>query len=124
MVVVAKAWSTSVIRSSSYVWEHKLKATKLALKDWVKYLFNFPTSLRKVAMQQLADLQLELESIDITMQALEEEQAAQYGSFHSFRHEEEYWRLKSRNLRLISGDRNTNFFHYQYRVHLSQNHIS
>ena len=95
MVVVAKAWSTSVIAFPSYVWENKLKATKLALKEWVKSSSNSPTALRKVVVQQLADLQLELESSDITLQALEKEQATQFVSFRSFRHEEEYWRLKS-----------------------------
>ena len=45
LVVVAKAWSTSVIGSPSYVWEHKLKATKLALKEWVKSPSNYPAAL-------------------------------------------------------------------------------
>ena len=125
MVFVAKAWSTSVIGSPSYVWEHKLKATKLALKEWVKYLSNSLTALRKVVVQQLADLQLELESSDITIQALEKEKETQYVSFQSFKHEEEYWRLKSRSLWLNYGDHNTTFFKpHQYRARLSQNHIS
>ena len=81
MVVVAKAWSISVIWLPSYVWEHKLKATKLALKEWVKSLSNSPISFRKVAVQQLADLQLELESNGITTQALEKEQATKFVSY-------------------------------------------
>ena len=32
--------------------------------------------------------------------------------------------MKSRNLWLIAGDKNTSFFHKQYRVRLSHNHIS
>ena len=56
LVVVAKVWSTSVIGSPSYVWEQKLKATKLALKEWVKSPSNSPTALRKVVVQQLVYL--------------------------------------------------------------------
>eukprot|EP00253_Pinus_taeda_P002562 PITA_02562 len=40
------------------------------------------------------------------------------------RTEEEHWRIKSRSLWLKAGDRNTSFFHRQYRVRLSRNHIS
>ena len=90
MAVVDKAWSTSVFGSPSYVWEQKLKATKLALKEWVESSSNSPTTLRKMVVQQLADLQMQLESSDITTQALEKEQATQFVSFRSFRHEEEY----------------------------------
>ena len=81
MVVVAKAWSTLVIRSPSYVWEQKLKATKLALKEWVKSPSNYPAALRKVVVQQLVDLQLELESSDITIQPLEKDKETQFVSF-------------------------------------------
>lgn len=45
-------------------------------------------------------------------------------AFQSFRKEEEYWRLKSRSLWLKAGDRNTSFFHRQYRSRLSRNHIA
>eukprot|EP00253_Pinus_taeda_P018012 PITA_18012 len=38
--------------------------------------------------------------------------------------EEEYWRIESRSLWLKAGDRNTSFFHHQYRARLSRNHIS
>ena len=75
-------------------------------------------------MQQLAYLQLELESTDITLQDLEKEKATQFVSFRSFRHEEEYWSLKSQSLWFNYGDRNTTFFHCQYKARLSQNHIS
>ena len=81
MAVVAKVWSTSVIGLSSYVWEHKLKETKLDLKDWVKSSSNSPTAFTKVVVQPLANLQLDLESSDITIQDLEKEQAAQFVSF-------------------------------------------
>jgi hypothetical protein len=65
-----------------------------------------------------------MESKVIFNSDLEKEQAAQNKTFRAFRHEEEYWRLKSRSLWLKAGDRNTSYFHRQCRARLSQNHIS
>ena len=65
-----------------------------------------------------------MESKDITAEMLEKEIKAQRSTYQSFRREEEYWRLKSRSLWLKAGDRNTSFFHQQYRARLSRNHIA
>jgi hypothetical protein len=65
-----------------------------------------------------------METIDITKTELEKEQAAQCKTYRSFRNEEEYWRLKSRSLWLEAGDRNTSYFHRQFKARLSRNHIS
>ena len=62
MEVVQTVWSTHIIGSPSYVWEHKLKLTKLALKSWLKNHNNTPTSQRKETVQLLEDLQLEMEN--------------------------------------------------------------
>eukprot|EP00253_Pinus_taeda_P028806 PITA_28806 len=93
---VKTAWAKLVIGSSSYVWEQKLKATKQALKEWIKKLAPNPTSQRKEIVQCLEALQVEMESRDITPMLLDKE----------------------------DGDRNTTFFHRQYRARLSRNHIS
>ena len=58
------------------------------MKEWVKSPSNTLTTQRKEVVQHLSDLQLDLESRDITTQELEKEQAAQFASFRSFRHEE------------------------------------
>ena len=71
----------------------------------------------------MAAIQFEMEDSEITPTMLEKEQKAQSNSFRAFRQEEELWQLKSRSLWLISGDRNTSFFHKQYRARLSHNHI-
>lgn len=42
-----KAWSIHVIRSPSYVWEKKIKATKTSLNQWIKKLTVSPTTQRK-----------------------------------------------------------------------------
>ena len=118
------AWSTSVTGSPSFVWEKKIKDTKIALKYWVKNPTYTPTRHKKETVQLLENLQIDLESKEITYTELEKEQATQDNSFLSFRQEEEFWRLKSRSLWLKEGDRNTSFFHRKCRARLSINHIS
>jgi hypothetical protein len=105
------AWSSPTSGSPRFVWEKKLKATKQALKTWVKNPMNTPLGHRQETIQQLADLQVEMETKDIFSSDLEKEQAAQSKTFCVFRQEEEYWRLKSRSLWLKVGDRKTSFFH-------------
>jgi hypothetical protein len=122
--IVKTAWANSFSGSSSYVWEQKLKATKQALKDWIKKPAPTPTEQRREAVQSLQTLQTDMESKDITTEMLEKEIKAQRSTYQSFRREEEYWRLKSRSLWLKAGDRNTSFFHRQYRARLSRNHIA
>ena len=55
---------------------------------------------------------------------LDKEKSAQRKTYNYFRSEEEYWRLKSCSLWLKAGDRNTTYFHRQYRARLSRNHIA
>jgi hypothetical protein len=106
------------------MWEQKLKAIKHALKAWFKQPNNTPSSHRRETVQQLSDLQMEMEGKDITNLELEKEQVAQIKSFRAFRQEEEYWRLKSRSFWIKARDRNTSFFHRQFKARLSRNHIS
>jgi len=121
---VKTAWSKSFSGSPSYVWEKKLKATKQALKKWIKKPAPNPTSHRKEIVQTLEELQIDMENRDITPALLNNEVKIQCSSFQSFRLEEEYWRIKSRSLWLKAGDRNTTFFDRQYRARLCRNHIS
>jgi len=44
---VKEAWDESFSGSPSYVWEQKLKATKYALKNWIKKPVHTPTEQRK-----------------------------------------------------------------------------
>eukprot|EP00253_Pinus_taeda_P008362 PITA_08362 len=95
---VKEAWSKPINGSTSYVWEQKLKATKQALKDWIKKPTHTPPKHRKEAVHSLQNLQTDMESKDITTELLETETQA--------------------------GDRNTSFFHRQYRARLSRNYIA
>jgi exonuclease III len=121
---VKTAWANPFSGSTSYVWEQKLRATKKALKEWVKKPVQTPTDCRKEKVQSLQNLQAEMEGKDITAEVLQEEIKAQRATYQSFRSEEDYWRLKSRSLWLKAGDRNTSYFHRQYRARLSRNHIA
>ena len=84
--------------SPSFVWEQKLKATKVALKEWIKNPVKTLTTQRKESTHILENLQMEFEKKDINRTDLEEEQAAQAKKFLSFRQEEEFLRRKSRCL--------------------------
>jgi hypothetical protein len=102
----------------------KAQSHKASPEDWIKKPTPNPTSQRKEIVQSLEALQVEMETRDITPTLLDKEVKTQCSSFRSFRMEEEYWRIKSRSLWLKAGDRNTSFFHRQYRARLSRNHIS
>lgn len=120
---VQSAWKIDVSGSPSFVWEQKMKNAKKSLKEWIKKSMNTPTSQRKEAVLQLEEIQFELEEKDISPMDVDKEKSAQRKTYCSFRSEEEYWRLKSHSLWLKAGDRNTTYFHRQYRARLSRNHI-
>eukprot|EP00253_Pinus_taeda_P001754 PITA_01754 len=62
--IVKEAWAKPISGSSSYVWEQKLKATKYALKDWIRKPAPNPTSIRKEAVHTLENLSLWLKAGD------------------------------------------------------------
>ena len=63
MEMVSQAWSSYVKGSPSFVWEQKMKHTKIALKLWVKTPLPSPTSNRKDRVAELADLQFKMEIV-------------------------------------------------------------
>jgi len=65
-----------------------------------------------------------LETRDINRAEIHREQEHQISTLRTYREEEEYLRLKSHNLWLASGDKNTAFFHKQIRTRLFRNHIT
>eukprot|EP00253_Pinus_taeda_P033119 PITA_33119 len=117
--IVQTAWRIDVSGSPSYVREQKMKNAKKALKEWIKKPIKTPISQRKEAVIQLEEMQFELEEKDIYPMDLDQEKSAQRNTYSSFRSEEEYWHLKSRSLWLKAGDRNTTYFHRQYRARLT-----
>ena len=84
MESVISAWSTLVTWSPSSLWEQKQKATKIALKDWVRKSINTPIRHIKETIQLLENLQIDLESKEIIYTELEKEKASQAKSYLSF----------------------------------------
>lgn len=74
---VKAAWDKTFTGSPSYVWEKKLKATKQALKNWIKRPGPSPIEQRKESVHALQTLQTEMENKDITTELLEKETKAQ-----------------------------------------------
>ena len=72
---------------------------------------------------ELAEVQLGMEDLDISISHLVLEKLAQSSTTQSFRHEEEQLRLKSRCLWLKASDKYSAYFHKQCRIRLSHNNI-
>ena len=81
---MAQAWAQYADRSPSFVWEHKLKNTKYALKKWAKNTLNTPTSNKQEKVLELFEIQLEMEASEITKSQLALEQFAQIKTSQSF----------------------------------------
>ena len=61
MNIVSHSWSQPISVSPSFVWEHKLKFTKLALKEWVKETLKSPSSDRIEELKNLEVIQMEMD---------------------------------------------------------------
>ena len=68
--IVTQVWSQFVVGSPCFVWEHKLKNTKLALKNWVKQPLNTPTNNMHERVLELSEIQLGMEESKITKSQL------------------------------------------------------
>eukprot|EP00253_Pinus_taeda_P017362 PITA_17362 len=123
MQTVKDCWRQPVKDSPFFIWEEKLRRVKGVLKLWAKTLSN-PTSERKAIKASLATHQTHMESASITEEILDQENKLQQSYHKACLAEEEYWRLKSRNLWLRAGDRNTSFFHKQAQARKCFNTIS
>lgn len=79
--------------------------------------------VKEECKSQLASIHSRLETEEITSNLLKEENAIFQRYITALRREEEWWRLKSRNLWLNSRDRNTKFFHRQDKVRVLHNSV-
>ena len=71
MKTITQSWSRPVTGSPNFVWEQKLKFTKLALKEWVKQTVKSPSSDIKEVLIFLEEIQLEMDETGITSTKLE-----------------------------------------------------
>ena len=81
------AWDIPLVGSSNYVWERKLKNTKVALKNWVNVSKKNPICERKEVVKNMEEIQMEMEEFENTSDLLEKEKRAQFNSFRAFRKE-------------------------------------
>lgn len=123
MQLVKECWSQSIKGSPFYIWEEKLRRVKRALKHWAKNLPK-PDIERKNIKAALVNHQFHMEDTSVTKDLLDQEAHLQQHYNKACLVEEEYWILKSRNLWLKSGDRNTAFFHKQAQSGKCHNTIS
>jgi hypothetical protein len=122
--LVAQAWTTSISGSPNFVWESKLKAVKISLKDWVKKSYTAPHQEKQERLEQLRQIQQKIESDLVTEALMNQEKEAQQHLQTTLRREEEHWRLKSRSLWIKAGDSNTSFFHKQAQSRRKKNTVT
>ena len=123
MQTVKECWNQPVKVSPFYIWEEKLRRVKGALKRWAKTLSNLATE-RKTIKAALVSHQNGMENAGLTKDLLDQETQLQQRYHKACLAEEEYWKLKSCNLWLKAGDRNTAYFHKQAQARKYFNNIS
>ena len=79
---------------------------------------------KKILQSGLDTLHSKMEAEEITPEILTKEKALNREILKAPRQEEEFLIIKSRQLWLKGGDRNTNYFHKQTKIILSSNFIN
>jgi len=116
--IIAAAWRVWITGTPTFIWEHKLKLVKRALKEWVKTSYSSPSREKELLKAQLEETQSKMEVATITVDIQAMETLIQQKLQKAIRNEEETWRLKSRSMWLKAGDQNTTYFHRQAKAHL------
>eukprot|EP00253_Pinus_taeda_P024410 PITA_24410 len=110
--------------SPSHIWESKIRSTRKALKDWAKVSYQEPEKKKIKIQQDLEEIQNQIEHQGLTHLRKNKEWEAQ-GQLMSIKREEEIkWRIKSRQLWLKEGDKNTAYFHKQATVRKVRNNVN
>eukprot|EP00253_Pinus_taeda_P031705 PITA_31705 len=122
--VVWQAWTQHVEGSPTFIWETKVKRTRQALKNWAKTKFQEPELSKKRIKKDLEELQKKIEAVGLSQQDKESEKTLYSQLSQTLRDEEAKWRLKSRQLWLREGDKNTSYFHKQATVRKARNTVS
>ena len=66
---VEKIWKQKISGSPSYIWETKLKTTRVRVKDWAKANYKEPQREKEELQQELAKIQEEMENKDNTTES-------------------------------------------------------
>eukprot|EP00253_Pinus_taeda_P022180 PITA_22180 len=122
--IIESTWKHHVEGSPSHIWETKIKSTRKALKDWAKVSYQEPEKIKKKIQQDLEEIQNQIEHQGFTHQLKNKEWEAQGQLMRIKREEEIKWRIKSRQLWLKEGDKNTAYFHKQATVRKVRNNVN
>eukprot|EP00253_Pinus_taeda_P032306 PITA_32306 len=111
--IVKNTWSQHIKRSSGYIWENKLKMTKCALKEWEKNYYMEPEKDKTEIKNKLEKIHSITEERGLSQEYKALEGDLYFQLYRANRAEEQKWRIKSRQLWLQGGDKNSIFFHKQ-----------
>eukprot|EP00253_Pinus_taeda_P027333 PITA_27333 len=122
--IVQKTWIHHVEGSPGFIWETKLKRVKQVIKEWAKENYQDPEKVKKKIKSELESVQIRIEEHGLTQQTKEQEYVLYAQLSHINREEEIKWRLKSRQLWLQEGDKNTTYFHKRATARKLRNNVS
>eukprot|EP00253_Pinus_taeda_P003328 PITA_03328 len=122
--IIEGTWKQHIEGSPSFIWEMKIKNTRKALKDGAKISYKEPEKIKKLLQQELDKIQIQIEQQGLTPQLKKEEWETQGQRMRTKREEEIKWRIKSRQLWLKEGDKNTAYFHKQATVRKIRNNVT
>eukprot|EP00253_Pinus_taeda_P024639 PITA_24639 len=110
--------------SPSFIWETKIKNARRALKVWARDSYQELEETKKKVKKDLEDVQTKIEEHGLSQQYKDQENALHEQLTHVNREEEIKWRIKSRQLWLQGGDKNTAYFHKQATARKFRNNVN
>jgi len=122
--IVYSSWIQHVEGSPGFIWETKLRKTKQAIKEWAKTKYQEPEKVKKEIKNKLESIQREIEENGLSQENKQQENELYLQLYRVNREEETKWRLKSRQLWLQGGDKNSAFFHKQTTTRKIRNNVS
>lgn len=122
--LIQHTWHQNIEGSPGYIWESKIKRVKYTLKDWAKICYKEPEKEKRETKAKLKNLHSTIEKRRFQQEDKSHEDKLYGQIYHINREEEQKWRIKSRQLWLKGGDKNTTFFHKQTTVQKIKNIIT
>lgn len=119
--VVEEAWNSQVLGNPQFKTMGKLKAVKLALKDW-KSALSVETTV-KIRQETLASIQSKIQEDPLNPSLAQLETEAVWDLQEAFKCEEDFFRLKARSQWLRLGERCTKLFHSIHKSRCNSNFI-
>eukprot|EP00253_Pinus_taeda_P018483 PITA_18483 len=122
--VVYNYWIQHVEGFPGFIWETKLRKTKQAIKEWAKTKYQEPEKVKKGIKNNMESIQREIEENDLSQENKQQENELYLHLYQVNREEKSKWRLKSRQLWLQGGEKNSAFFHKKTIARKIRNNVS